>query len=123
MPNKFTYGLIRMALPVCCLVACADSAGPPSSDGESVTGKASGTTTATIEYTLPADGCAFVVHIQDAEYAPDASSLAALRERVPAYGMTSVQVEYKLTGRTGRVECGFNTHRDLLEVALVVKDS
>ena len=99
---------------MCCLVACAEDAAPPSSGGESVTGKATGTTTATIENTLPADGCTFVVHINDAEYAPDAATTAVLRERPLGYGMTAVEVEYKLTGHTGSVACGFNTrlHRD-----------
>jgi len=123
MPKKLSYRLFCLALPMCCVVACAEDAAPASSGGESVTRKATGTTTATIENTLPADGCTFVVHIQDTAYAPDAATLAAVRARNFHYGMTTVEVDYQLTGRTGRVECGFGSHRDLPEVALAFKDS
>jgi len=123
MSKKLSYRLFWMALPMCCLVACAEDAAPSSSGGASVSGKATGTTIATIEDTLPADGCKFVVHINDAEYAPDAATAAVLRARQLDHGMTVVEVEYELTGRTGSVACGFNTHRDLPEVALAFKDS
>jgi hypothetical protein len=77
---------------------------------------------ATIENTLPADGCSFPVTIDDVVYAPDAGSLVAIRERAIPYGHIMVSVEYRLTGRTGQVECGFGTHRDLPEIALVLQD-
>lgn len=122
MPKNLSYHLLRLALSTCCLGACVDDAAATSGGGGSVAEKATGIATATIEYTLPADGCAFVVHIDQALYAPDEATLEALRPRVTGNGTITLQVKYALTGRTGRVECGFNTHRDLPEVALVLQD-
>lgn len=79
--------------------------------------------TATIENTLPADGCSYVVEIDGIEFAPDAATLAAIRERNLPFGTTTVEVEYTVTGDTATVECGFNTNRELPEVALVFRDS
>jgi hypothetical protein len=75
---------------------------------------------ATIENGLPYDGCSFPVEIDGVTYAPDAQSVDALRDTV-AIGKTTVDVDYRLTGRTGRVECGWNTHQDLPEIEVVVR--
>jgi hypothetical protein len=77
---------------------------------------------ATIENGLPYDGCSFPVEIDGVSYAPDARSLDAIRAFGESFtGKTSVDVDYRLTGRTGQVECGWNTHQDLPEIEVVLK--
>jgi hypothetical protein len=74
------------------------------------------TTVAVISNKLPVDGCSYPVRIRGVDYAPDARSAATLGERVPAGGELRVRIEYRLTGGEGQVECGFGTHRPLLEI-------
>jgi hypothetical protein len=70
---------------------------------------------------LPVDGCSYPVTINDVDYAPDAASLVAIRDRVPAGGELRARINYRLTGLTGRVECGFGTSRELPEIAFRVE--
>ena len=76
---------------------------------------------ATIANMLPVDGCSYPVTINGVDYAPDARSLDAIRDLVPAGGTIKVRINYRLTGRTGRVECGFGTSRELPEIAFRVQ--
>ena len=109
---------LRSALVISiALAGCAHAGEPAQRATAPVTAKA------TIDNNLPADGCSFVVQINGTDYAPDAASLAAIRERNLPFGKTPVQVDYTLTGRTGKVECGFNTQRELPEIAVVLKAS
>lgn len=75
-------------------------------------------TRATIENTLPADGCSFVIKIGGRDYAPDAETLAAIRQREVPFGTTEVAGRYRVTGRTAKVECGFGRQSELPEVAM-----
>jgi hypothetical protein len=77
-------------------------------------------TVAVISNKLPVDGCSYPVTIGGVDYAPDARSAATLGERVPAGGELRVRIEYRFTGRWGRVECGFGTHRRLREITFRV---
>jgi len=77
--------------------------------------------TATIANMLPVDGCSYPVTIGEVDYAPDARSLAAIRDLVPGGGTLKVRIRYRLTGRTGQVECGFGTSRELPEIAFHVQ--
>jgi len=108
--------LLRVILPVCGLVAPVYAAEPSRHTHPSEA-------TATIENNLPADGCSYVIEINGTEYAPDAATLAAIRERDVPFGRSTAEVEYTVTGRTATVECGFNTHRELPEVSLVFQGS
>jgi len=110
---------LRSALVVSSLAGCAHGGEPAQRPAAPATATAS----ATIDNSLPADGCSFVVQINGTDYAPDAKSLAAIRERNLPFGKSTVKVDYTLTGRNGTVECGFNTHRELPEITVVVKDS
>jgi hypothetical protein len=94
------------------LGACAHSQGNPPHGTFAI---------AVISNKLPVDGCSYPVTIDDAEYAPDARSLAPIRDRVPAGGELRVRIEYRLTGRTGQVECGFGTSRRLPEITFRVR--
>jgi hypothetical protein len=77
--------------------------------------------TATIENLLPADGCSYVVKIDDVSYAPDAAS----REAIIAAMLPSratVAIEYRVTGKTGQVDCGnASGHAELPEIALTLQ--
>jgi hypothetical protein len=75
---------------------------------------------ATISNGLPVDGCSFPVTIDNVQYAPDPQSIAAISDRVPAGGQLRVLIQYRLTGRKGRVECGFGTSRQLREITFHV---
>lgn len=75
---------------------------------------------AVISNKLPVDGCSYPVTIGGVDHAPDTRSAAGLGERVPAGGELRVRVEYRFTGRTGQVECGFGTHRQLPEITFRV---
>jgi hypothetical protein len=77
--------------------------------------------TATISNLLPADGCSYPVTIGDVDYAPDAASLAAVRDRVPAGTAITVRIDYRLTGRTAHVECGFGNTLELPEISFHVR--
>ncbi len=79
-----------------------------------------GTAIATISNGLPVDGCSFPVTIDNVEYAPDRQSIAAISDQVPAGGQLRVRIKYRLTGRKGRVECGFGTSRQLPEITFRV---
>lgn len=76
---------------------------------------------ATITNQLPVDGCSYPVTIQGVDYAPDAASIAAISDRVPAGGSLRVQIDYQLTGDTGQVECGFGTSATLPEISFEVQ--
>jgi hypothetical protein len=76
---------------------------------------------ATITNQLPVDGCSYPVTINGVEYAPDAASIAAISDRVPAGGSLRVLIDYRLTGNTGQVECGFGTSRTLPEISFEVR--
>ena len=75
--------------------------------------------TATILNQLPVDGCSYVVRINEVDYAPDAASRALIIAReLPS--VATVSIKYRVTGRTGQVDCGNATgHADLPEIALV----
>lgn len=88
---------------------------------ESAQESAGGTTVvATITNQLPVDGCSYPVTIRGVEYAPDAASIAAISDRVTAGGSLRVLINYRLTGNTGQVECGFGTSRTLPEISFEV---
>ena len=111
--------LLSLIVPVGILVgACVDQQ-DSSSVQESV---ARISATATISNGLPVDGCSYPVTIDDVDYAPDARSLATIRYLVPAGGTITVRIDYRLTGRTGQVQCGFGTTRDLPEISLRVRE-
>ena len=75
---------------------------------------------ATIANMLPVDGCSYPVTINGVDYAPDARSLAAIQDLVPAGGTITVRIRYRLTGRTAEVECGFGASQDLPEISFRV---
>lgn len=85
---------------------------------ESATGKIA---VATITNQLPVDGCSYPVTIKGVDYAPDAASIAAISDRVIAGGSVLVLIDYRLTGNTGQVECGFGTSRTLPEISFKVR--
>ncbi len=88
--------LLLLAVPVGVLAAgCADDEDPAPLRAA----------TATIESLLPVDGCSYPVTIDDVRHAPDAASVAELRERSLAPRAT-VEIQYRLTGETGQVRCG-----------------
>jgi hypothetical protein len=76
--------------------------------------------TATIANMLPVDGCSYPVTIGDVDYAPDPESLSAIRDRVPGGGTLTVRINYRQTGATGQVQCGFGGTRDLPEISFRV---
>ena len=76
---------------------------------------------ATITNQLPVDGCSYTVTIHGVDYAPDAASIAAISDRVTAGGSLRVLIDYRLTGNTGQVECGFGTSRTLPEISFEVR--
>lgn len=78
-------------------------------------------TIATITNQLPVDGCSYPVTIRGVDYAPDAASIAAISDRVPAGGSLRVVIDYRLTGNTGQVECGFGASRTLPEISFEVR--
>lgn len=96
--------------------ACVDQQDPTSVQDFTLRTSA----TATIANMLPVDGCSYPVTIGEVDYAPDARSLAAIRDLVPGGGTLQVRIKYRLTGRTGQVECGFGTSRELPEIAFHV---
>ena len=81
------------------------------------------TAIATIEDGEPADGCSIVitvypVHLAREQYVPDEQSARAIRNgNLPL--QTPVTITYRLTGDTGRATCGFGTHLDLPEIAIL----
>lgn len=79
------------------------------------------TATATISNMLPVDGCSYPVSLGGIDYAPDAASLAAVRDLVPAGGTLRVVIAYRITGGTAQVECGFGTSQDLPRIAFKVR--
>lgn len=70
---------------------------------------------------LPVDGCSYPVTMRGVSYAPDAASLEAVRELVPAGGSIRVVITYTLTGNTASVECGFGSTRFLPEISFRVR--
>jgi hypothetical protein len=79
------------------------------------------TATATIANMLPVDGCSYPVTINGVEYAPDVASLEDIRDLVPGGSTITAQIQYRLTGETGVVECGFGTSRELPEISLRIR--
>jgi hypothetical protein len=79
------------------------------------------TATATIANMLPVDGCSYPVTVDGVDYAPDEASRDDIRDLVPAGGTITAQIQYRLTGETGLVECGFGTTRELPEISLRVR--
>ena len=79
------------------------------------------TATATIANLLPVDGCSYPVTIDGVEYAPAEASVDQLADLVPAGGTITAQIQYRLTGETGLVACGFGTSRELPEIALRIR--
>ena len=76
--------------------------------------------TATIENKLPVDGCSYVVRIDDTEYAPDAESRTAIiAHELPL--VAEVVIEYRLTGKTGQVDCELGKS-DRPEISFVFVD-
>jgi hypothetical protein len=76
--------------------------------------------TATIKDKVPVSGCTSIVLIDDAEYAPDADSRAAIIARdLPDGAM--VDIEYHLTGKTGQVGCELGKS-DRPEISFVFVD-
>jgi hypothetical protein len=76
------------------------------------------TATATIKNELPSDGCSYVVAINGVDHAPDTASREAIIARMLPF-VTTVSIKYRLTGNTGQVNCGFVSHKNLPEIALV----
>ena len=109
--QSMTWWALVVPMSVC-LGACAHSQGNPPHEASAI---------AVISNKLPVDGCSFPVTIDGVDYAPDARSLAAIDDRVPAGGELRVRIEYRLTGRTGQVECGFGTSRQLPEITFRVR--
>ncbi len=101
-----------LVVPMSVLGACVHSPGNPPHEASAI---------AVISNKLPVDGCSYPVTIDDVDYAPDARSLAALDDRVPAGGELRVRIEYRLTGRMGQVECGFGTSRQLPEITFRIR--
>ncbi len=74
---------------------------------------------ATIENGLPYDACSFVVEVGPDRYAPDSASAALVREFTHgAIGSTKANIEYRLTGAAGQVECGWGSVQQLPEIAI-----
>lgn len=106
--------LLSLVVPMSVIVgACAEDA-----EQESTTTQVS---TATIANMLPVDGCSYPVTIHGVDYAPDADSTTVMRELVPAGGTLRVLIEYRLTGRTGQVECGFGATMELPEITVCLR--
>ncbi|HEX7837560.1 MAG TPA: hypothetical protein VF469_08865 [Kofleriaceae bacterium] len=101
-----------LVVPMSVLGACAHAPANPPHDTSAI---------AVISNMLPVDGCSYPVTIDGVDYAPDARSLAAIDDRVPAGGELRVRIEYRLTGRTGQVECGFGTSRQLPEITFRIR--
>lgn len=100
--------LLLLAVPVGVLATgCADDEDP----------EAFRDATATIENLLPVDGCSYPVTIDDVRYAPDAASVAEIRERTLPPRAT-VEIRYRLTGETGQVSCG-RASETLPEITIV----
>jgi hypothetical protein len=96
------------------VVGCATPA-----EAESERESAAGSVVATIANMLPVDGCSYPVTIDGVDYAPDARTLAVIRDRIPAGETITVRIDYQLTGRTAQVECGWGVVRELPEIAVV----
>lgn len=75
--------------------------------------------TATIEDRLPVDGCSFPVTIDEVRYAPDEASLDLVHELLGAQGAVTVEIRYRVTGRTGHVTCERN-QVELPEIAILL---
>jgi hypothetical protein len=74
---------------------------------------------ATIENGLPSDGCSYPVTVAGVTYAPSPSSVALITALAPASGHTPVTLEYRLTGGTAQVECGWGSHQTLPEIDVI----
>jgi hypothetical protein len=90
----------KVMLVFACLAgsACLDTEPPPFTVFSA---------TATIEGKLESDGCSYPVTIDEVEYAPDEPSLESIHGRSFTGGFLTAVVNYRLTGRTGYIECGF----------------
>jgi hypothetical protein len=75
------------------------------------------TATAMIERNRAADGCDYLVTIDSVRYAPDAASRAEIDDSELSAHAT-VTIGYRLTGKTGVVECGEGTSLHLPEISL-----
>jgi hypothetical protein len=112
-----SHTLLSLIIPVALLGASAAASPVPGTEESAVRR----TATATIANMLPVDGCSYPVTIGGDEYAPDEASLDEIRDLVPAGGTVTVQIQYRLTGETGLVECGFGTSRELPEISLRIR--
>jgi hypothetical protein len=71
---------------------------------------------ATIENGLPYDGCSYPVTINGIDYAPSAKSRDAVIAFVGGTGHVPARVEFKPTGGSAEVTCGWNNTRTLPEI-------
>jgi hypothetical protein len=103
-----------LVVPACLLGACTSESSPSELTSA----------TATIENSLTVDGCSYPVTVDGVDYAPDAQSLANIRARNLPYHETQIFIQYRLTGRTGRVECGNDAgFVELPEISFVFDDA
>lgn len=103
---------LLLVVSMCGVGACADDR---ETSGPLITA------VATIENKLPVDGCSYPVVIDEVQYAPDAASEVVIRDLFIGAGSTvTVRIDYRLTGRTGNVQCELGPH-PLPEIALVLR--
>jgi hypothetical protein len=113
--------LLSLLIPMSLLGATpSDPQDSDSQDSSSQASAARRIAIATIANGLPVDGCSYPVTIRGTDYAPDPASVDDIGDLVPAGGTITVLIRYRLTGRTGTVECGFGTSRTLPEISFRV---
>jgi hypothetical protein len=108
------------------LTLCVAACGLPQRPGDTAAEETAGSTATTVQSAdavivngLPYDGCSYVIEVGQTQYAPDAVSRDLVVAFGVAIGKTPVHIDYRLTGATGQVECGWGSQRQLPEVALV----
>jgi hypothetical protein len=111
--------LLWAVLPVGAIAAAGGCMSEGEGMSESGIGDDSLVATATIENNLAADGCTYLVTIDDVEYAPDAASFIDLKDN-HVRNRETVKVSYRSTGRIGEAECGFGSIAHRPEIHLTV---
>ncbi len=118
MTNIHSPTLLSLVIPVGLLLGAAIAArevsAAPAGAQESVIATPA---IATISNGLPVDGCSYPVTIDGVDYAPTDESIAPFRDVVPGGGSLTLRINYSLTGRVGRVACGFGASWELPEIS------
>jgi hypothetical protein len=111
--------LVRISFALA-LAACGSNVPDPSSpeDPETLHAAEFREAVADLENGLPYDGCTWLVTIGEKGYAPSAASRAVIEGKTTNIGHTSARIRYRLTGRDGSVECGWNTRQTLPEIEI-----